>query len=334
MPEISKIPHEIHHSDSIPMIVGESIEIQKIIETIGRVAKSDVNVLICGESGTGKEVVARNIHGYSHRSQGAFIPIDCVSLPDALLESELFGFEKGAFTGAVRTKMGLFELAEGGTLFLDEITELAPHLQAKLLRVLQERQFRRIGGKTLIDVNVRLISATSRNPETAVEEGRLRTDLYYRLNVVPIQVPPLRERKSDIKILIDHFIHKYAESCPYGIEGITPEAVSSLSDCRWEGNVRELENVIQRILSMIDHEEIRVTDIPEKYRKIDSAMPMDGLWTLDYKEAKKIYLDQFTQKYFKRLSDQHQGNMTRIAAASGLSRAMVYRIIHQLNISL
>lgn len=297
-----------------------------------KVARNDVNVMISGESGTGKELIARNIHYHSPRKNAPFIPVDCVALPATLLESELFGFEKGAFTGAVHAKPGLFELANRGTLFLDEITELDHHLQAKLLRVLQERQFRRIGGKDFIHVNVRIISATNRNPEKAVEDKWLRQDLYFRLNVVPIFLPPLRQRLEDIDILVSHFVKKYNPFASIEIQSISDDAIAALKSYAWPGNVRELENIIQRMISLTDHAEILAEDIPLDPKSKTAQAVTTDLTQMPYKEAKAKYIEEFTVNYLSQLMKKHNHNITHVAKASGLSRAMLYRLLQKFNI--
>ena len=320
-------------SDFLPNIIGESAAIKDIAEQVIKVAGVDVNVLISGSSGTGKELIARSIHSLSPRNNASFIPIDCVALPATLLESELFGFEKGAFTGAVQSKLGLFELAHKGTIFLDEITELEQSLQAKLLRVLQERQFRRIGGKQTIDVDVRVISATNRNPEEAVKDRWLRNDLYYRLNVVPLRIPPLCERKEDIRCLIRHFIKKYSPFSRTDVQGVSEEVVQCLMDYPWPGNVRELENVMQRMISMADHETIQLSDVPLEYIEHKESAPVDLIGDLPYKEARDQCLSAFKKDYFQRLIETHNGNVSQISRVSGLSRAMIYRIFKDFDIS-
>jgi len=245
-------------------IIGESPAMQSVFETIGKVADTDSTVLILGESGTGKELIARALHYNSYRKDGPFVPVNCAAIPSELLESELFGHEKGAFTSAIRTRIGRFELANGGTLFLDEIGDMNPNLQAKLLRVLQERQFERIGGVKPIKVDIRIISATHQDLKKAVLKKKFREDLYYRLNVIPIQIPPLRERKSDIPLLVHHFINLYSRSRKKKITGITDEAMKGLMDYQWPGNVRELENMIERLIILSNRERIDLTDFPER----------------------------------------------------------------------
>lgn len=242
-------------------IVGESQAIKKLHAEISRVARSDATVLIRGESGTGKELVARAIHDASARSKGPFLAINCTSLPETLLESELFGHERGAFTGAISRHLGRFELAGKGSIFLDEIGDISSPIQAKLLRVLESKTFQRLGGDRDISVDIRIISATNRDLETAVSENRFREDLYYRLNVVPISIPPLRERRDDILPLIEHFIEKYSRKNNKQIEGITPKAKDLMLSHDWPGNVRELENLIERAIVLSVGQVIDVEDI-------------------------------------------------------------------------
>jgi len=242
-------------------IIGESMLIKKLLGDISRIAQSDATVLVRGESGTGKELVAQAIHYASTRARGPFLAINCTSLPETLLESELFGHERGAFTGAVARHLGRFELADKGSIFLDEIGDISPAIQAKLLRVLETRTFQRLGGDKDISVDLRILSATNRDLETAVKEGRFREDLYYRLNVVPVTIPPLRERREDILPLVEHFIKKYNQKNNKEIIGITPKAKDLLLNYRWPGNVRELENLIERAIVLSVNDVIDVADI-------------------------------------------------------------------------
>ena len=243
-------------------IIGESGPMQEVLSLVRRVASSDATVLIRGESGTGKELIARAIHYASPRAEGPLVKVNCAALPDSLLESELFGHEKGAFTGAVNTRKGRFELAHGGTLFLDEIGDLPPHLQVKLLRVLQEREFERVGSSHPIAVDVRVLAATHRDLEALVRAGRFREDLYYRINVVTIALPPLRERREDLPLLIDHFVTKFAEKNGKKLRGLTPEAREALLRYDYPGNVRELENLIERAAVLTRDEVIGLSDLP------------------------------------------------------------------------
>lgn len=242
-------------------IITEDPEMKNILVLAGNLASNDITVLITGESGTGKELLARYIHKTSKRKNGPFVAVNCAAIPDNLLESELFGYEKGAFTGAVERKIGKFELANGGTILLDEIGEMSLTLQAKLLRVLQEKEIDRIGGKRPISVDVRVIATTNRDLQRECSEGRFREDLYYRLNVFPLRIPPLRERKRDIPVLALHFIKKYSAMTGKNIKGLTDEALQMLSERQWRGNVRELENVIQRATVIASSEMIRPEDL-------------------------------------------------------------------------
>lgn len=265
-------------------IIGESPSIQSVFETVEKVADTDSTVLILGESGTGKELIARALHYNSYRREGPFVPVNCAAIPSELLESELFGHEKGAFTNAIRTRIGRFELANGGTLFLDEIGDMNPNLQSKLLRVLQERQFERIGGVKPIKVDIRIISATHQDLKKAVLKKKFREDLYYRLNVIPIEIPPLRQRKSDIPLLAFHFIHHFSKSKRKKVTGITDEAMERLMEYDWPGNVRELENMIERLIILAGSEMIDLPDLPERVlppssKEIGGTMniPQEGL---------------------------------------------------------
>jgi two-component system response regulator AtoC len=245
-----------------PNIIGESKAIKKVFELIGKVSRSDSSVLILGESGTGKELIASTIHYQSPRKDKSLIKINCAALPESLIESELFGYEKGAFTGAVKRKPGRFELADGGTIFLDEVGELPPLIQVKLLRVLQDGTFERLGGTETLKVDVRVISATNRNLEDDIKSGRFREDLYYRLNVIPIHIPPLRERREDIPLLIEHFIGRSGKRIRF-----SPEAINALMRYDFPGNVRELENIVERCIALSEGKVIERHDLPQHILK-------------------------------------------------------------------
>ncbi|MFZ5995959.1 MAG: sigma-54-dependent transcriptional regulator [Nitrospirota bacterium] len=255
-------------------IIGSSPAMTQVFGMIEKVKDTDGTVLVIGESGVGKELVAKAIHNGSKRSKRPFIAINCGALPDDLLESELFGYEKGAFTGAVNRKTGLFEAADGGTVFLDEVSSISPMMQVKLLRFLQERSFIRLGGKETISVDVRVIAATNEDLKEAVDKGTFRKDLYYRLNVIPIEIPPLRERREDIPLLIRHFIKKFSLKMDRTISGISKEAEELLTRYKWEGNVRELENVIERAITITDDDIIGVDDLPEDTRKASEPLTL------------------------------------------------------------
>ncbi len=243
-------------------LVGNSAPLQKLISQVRRTATSEATVQISGESGTGKELVARMLHELSARKDGPFVVVHCAALAETLLESELFGHERGSFTGAVKRKLGRFELADGGTLFLDEIGEISPTLQTKLLRVLQEKEIQRVGGEETVKVDVRVISATNRELKTEVEQGRFREDLYYRLHIVPLRLPPLRERPEDIPLLARHFIAKSAGRMNPRVQGISEEALHTLAAYPWPGNVRELENAIEQSMVFADQPQLQVSDLP------------------------------------------------------------------------
>ena len=245
-------------------IIGSSEKMQKVFSLIDKVSGTDSTVLVLGESGTGKELVAKALHYNSPRAQNPFVPVNCGAIPEELLESELFGHEKGAFTGAFRTRIGRFELANGGSIFLDEISEMSPNLQVKLLRVIQEREFERVGGVKSIRIDVRIIAATNRDLEEEVAQGRFREDLYYRLNVIPLNLPPLRERRDDIPLLVKHFMGKYGREKNSRITGFSRRAMNLLAHYRWPGNVRELENLVERVLVLCDGTEVDTADLPER----------------------------------------------------------------------
>ena len=246
--EVVRLKSGLHEVWEFGALIGRHPRMQDVYKTIGRIAGSDVTVLLRGESGTGKEVVARAIHHYSRRAGRAFVAVSCAAIPGTLLESELFGHERGAFTDAKERRLGKLELAHGGTFYLDEVGDMPMDLQTKLLRALQERTIERVGGNESIRIDVRVLAATHRDLETMMKEGRFREDLYYRLNVVTLNLPPLRERRRDIPLLVDHFLSKYGE--PLGDRGVAPEALDRLVGHDWPGNVRELENVIQRAMVM------------------------------------------------------------------------------------
>ena len=260
--ENARLRREIEDRYSFSQIIGNSEQMAEVFQAIRRVADSHATVILRGESGTGKELVAKAIHYNSSRSAGPFVSVNCAALPEGLIEAELFGHEKGAFTGAQRMVQGRFERADGGTLFLDEIGALGLPLQSKLLRVLEEREITRLGGNNSIKVNIRLISATNENLEDAIATGRFREDLYYRINVVPINLPPLRDRREDIPLLIEHFIRRFCEEQCIKKKRMDTEAFHYLVDYGWKGNVRELENLIQRLVLMTDGDTITASHLP------------------------------------------------------------------------
>ena len=266
-------------------MIGYSDCIRRVFETIEKVSSTDSTVVIYGESGTGKELVARAIHFNSNRKIFPLVPVNCGAIPEDLLESELFGHEKGAFTGAIRNRVGRFELAQGGTIFLDEIGDMSPSLQVKVLRVIQEKQFERVGGVKTMNADVRIIAATHQNLEKAVQEKKFREDLFYRINVIPVHLPPLRQRGADIPIMANHFLQKFNKSKNKNINVITPEAMDHFMLYPWPGNVRELENLIEMLVVMKEDGDIGVDDLPPKilngggqeYASVDIEMPEEGV---------------------------------------------------------
>jgi len=322
-------------------LVGNSETIRAVYSVIDRVADTPSTVLITGESGTGKELIARALHENSSRRNGPFIKINCAAIPATLMESELFGYEKGAFTGAVGSKPGRFELANGGTLFLDEIGEVPVEMQVKLLRVLQESEFERVGGIKTIKVDVRLVTATNRDLATEIGVGKFREDLFYRLNVVPLQIPPLRERKEDIPLLVDHFIAKFNERLKKNFSGIEPAALASLVAHPWPGNIRELENVIERTLLFGDGPMIAVGDLPAPIgpsAETRVEAPRTGETTIvplpddaeaptlppvevgSLKEAVRLETERVERDLIQRALDETGGNVTKAARKLQISR--------------
>ncbi|MFZ0212021.1 MAG: sigma-54 dependent transcriptional regulator [Candidatus Acidiferrales bacterium] len=300
-------------------VVAKSAKMQEVLALVERVAPSNSTVLLGGESGVGKDLIARAIHEHSHRASGPFIKINSTAIPENLLESELFGYEKGAFSGASSTKPGKFELADKGTLFLDEIGDIPPAIQVKLLRVLQEREFERLGGTKTLKVDVRLIAATNRDLRAALEDGTFREDLYYRLNVVAIDIPPLRERKEDIPALASFFLDRFARASAKPIRQITPAAVNLLMSFHWPGNVRELENTIERAVTLSSGSTLDTADIHLDQRSLASpAAPV---------LPEGMTLEKWEQEIIREALRHANGNKSQAARALGLSRnALRYRL--------
>ena len=329
--ENRQLREALGHRYEFHNIIAKSTAMQEVLATVVQVAPTNATVLLGGESGAGKDMIARAIHQHSRRVNGPFIKINCTAIPENLLESELFGYEKGAFTGANTAKPGKFELADKGTIFLDEIGDMPGALQAKLLRVLQEREFERLGGTKTIKVDVRVVAATNQDLRAALEQGTFREDLYYRLNVVPISIPPLREHKEDIPYLVDHFIARFAESSGKKIEGITPAAMNVLVDFHWPGNVRELENIIERAVVMatgpkIDVGDIRLDISPRPGDHVDfSAASADG--SLLSLLPQGMTLEQLEDRLVKEALQRAGGNKSQAARLLGLTRnALRYRL--------
>ena len=316
--ENTVLRHELKKSFSLESIIGKSPAMNEVFETIKKVASASATVLINGESGSGKELVARAIHNSGQRKAKAFIPVNCTAIPEGLMESELFGHLKGSFTGAVSDKKGLFEEANNGTLFLDEIGDLSPTLQAKLLRVLQDKQIRPVGGSQLKQIDVRILAATHRDLSTMVKDGKFREDLFYRLNVLPVRVPPLRERAQDIPLLVENFITKFSAQNDSKVRGVTSEAMAALMAHPWPGNVRELENVIERAVVLCPNELIDVADIMG--RALEAAKrSIDNLF------SDTPTLEKLEERYIKLILGQAHNQKDKAAKTLGINRRTLYR---------
>ncbi|HEY6337442.1 MAG TPA: sigma 54-interacting transcriptional regulator [Candidatus Sulfotelmatobacter sp.] len=306
-------------------LLGDGVRMRELDQLLMRVAPADSTVLIEGESGTGKELAARALHRHSARAKQPFVAINCAAIPDALLEDDLFGHERGAFTGAVGPKKGRLEVADGGVVFLDEIGELAPLLQVKLLRVLQEREFERLGGTRPIKVNIRLVAATNCDLDEAVRTGKFRQDLYYRLAVVKLRMPSLRERKEDIPLLASHFVHKYSKRCKVKAKLISPDTIGCLSNHDWPGNVRELENAIEHALVLGHSEVVRPADLPESVLEHwSSPEKQDGHYHSRVKELKKQLIVEAVE--------QTRGNYVEAAGILGVHPNYLHRLIRNLGL--
>jgi two-component system response regulator HydG len=303
---------------SLGNVIGKSAGMKAVFDLVSRVSQATTNVLITGESGTGKEMVARAIHDSGPRAPKPFVAINCTAIPENLLESELFGHAKGSFTGAVQRKRGLFEEAEGGTLFLDEIGDMNVLLQSKLLRVIQERKVRAVGENVAKDVDVRIIAATHKDLKAAMKDGRFREDLYYRLSVIPILIPPLRHRQEDIPLLADHFLKKYAATNNAKVKGFTKRAVGKLTSLKWEGNVRELENVVERAVVLCNEVLIDEADIPTP--ETESAEGFFGSATEDFPTAA-----QLEERYIRLVLEKTGGRKDKAAQILGMNRRTIYR---------
>ncbi len=297
-------------------IIGKSEEMQKVFRMVDKVAETESTILICGESGTGKELIAREIHYQSHRSNGPFVSINCGALPKDLLESNLFGHTRGSFTGAIKDQQGLFTVSENGTFFLDEVGEMAPATQVKLLRALQEREIIPVGGTKPIKINARLIAATNADLEREVAEGRFRTDLFYRLNVIPVHLPPLRARRDDIPLLIDHFLERF---CSADRKQVEPEALKALIRYDWPGNVRELENVIERAVILNEGGELSLADLPEK---VVRGPVRKGSLVID---TPTMTLEELEKEYILKVLQYTSWQKKRASEILGINPSTLYR---------
>jgi DNA-binding NtrC family response regulator len=335
--------------------MGESEPMRRVKDLLKRVGPTDLSVLVTGESGTGKEVFARALHNRSNRSKKPFIPVDCAAIPTTLMESELFGHEKGAFTGAASRRKGLVEAANGGTFFLDEIGELAMPVQVKLLRLLQEREFRRVGGTEIHKVDLRVVAATNRNLEEAVAKGDFRTDLYHRLNVVQVILPPLRERGEDVPLLLQGFLDRLATQQGRAPLHYTHEVSEVLERYHWPGNVRELFNCARYLSGLTAGDMAQISDLPQRIRLATSSQsqkPTNAPQTnsdsptlnahqgpavrydLSYKKSKRLWLEVFEYAYINRLLEKHDGNISHAARAAGIDRKSIQRLMKRNQMSL
>ncbi|QJA06614.1 sigma-54-dependent Fis family transcriptional regulator [Thermosulfurimonas marina] len=317
-----------------PGLTGESLAIREVRALIARVAPTEATVLIQGESGVGKEVAARMIHRLSSRASGPFVEVNCAAIPETLIESELFGHERGAFTGATQARRGKFDQAHRGTLFLDEVGDMSLSAQAKVLRVIQERRFERVGGDRPIEVDVRLIAATNKDLRAEIEAGRFREDLYFRLNVVPIVIPPLRERPEDIPLLVEEFLDELSRHSGLGRKTVSPEVLEALKRYPWPGNVRELRNLIERLVIICPGEEITLNDLPREFldyaEKGAPAQEIPEWFRLsDFKAAR----ESFEREFLRRKLEEFGGNISRMAEAIGLRRSYLHRKLKNLGLA-
>ncbi|HUT34657.1 MAG TPA: sigma-54 dependent transcriptional regulator [Planctomycetota bacterium] len=321
---VEQLQSQLEERFGLHNLVGRAPAMRRVYDLIERVRGSEATVIITGESGTGKELVARAIHFTGPRAGQPFVAVNCGALPETIAERELFGHERGAFTGAVRTQPGYFESADKGTIFLDELPELSPGTQVRLLRVLQQREFTRVGSTKPIPVDVRILAATNRNPEECVKQGMLREDLYYRLNVVTIAVPPLRDRLDDIPLLVEHFLAKHAQRLGRPRKSFTLAALDVLRAYAWQGNVRELENVVERTVTLSPNETIDVADLPRP-----AAAPVPGEGGVPLGEAKRRVQRTFERDAIVRALRAAGGNVTQAARSLGMARSALQRLMRR-----
>ena len=319
--ENSQLRRELSAKNRIEEIIGNSSRMQEVFDMVHRVADSNATVLLRGESGTGKTMVAKALHAHSARNKGPFVVVNCAALPESLLESELFGHEKGAFTGAIARKIGRFEQAQGGTLFLDEISEVSPSVQVKLLNVIQERNFQRLGGTEVLKTDIRLVAATNRDLEAAVRDGSFREDLYYRLNVFPVYIPPLRERRTDILLLAEYFLEKFSRENRKKIERISTSAIDLLMQYHWPGNVRELQNCMERAVLICDDNAITAVHLPPTLQSSDSVSSGKPL-------SLATAVENFERELIIDALKKNKGNQTKAAKLLDTSLRIINYKIH------
>jgi transcriptional regulator with GAF, ATPase, and Fis domain len=319
---VQRLTEELETKGGFSRVIGKAKSWRDVLVQATKVALTETTVLLTGESGTGKEVVARAIHRASRRADGAFVALNCAALPDQLLESELFGYERGAFTGATAPKPGRLEQAGGGTLFLDEVGEMSPLVQAKFLRVLQERDYQRLGGTKTLKADVRVIAATNRDLQAAIQRGGFREDLYYRLHVFEIRLPPLRERADDIPLLVDQLVRRAARECGKSVTGVSEQALALLRTYRWPGNVRELAHVLERGVALAQHDVIMAEELPGELREPTAPSAADV-------PPDRPTLNELKRRYIRRVFDESGGNITQAAAVLGVDRRSLYRMLHR-----
>jgi two-component system response regulator AtoC len=327
--EVLYLRSEVEEYHAFVDIVGRDEHMLEIFDLIGRVADSDATVLITGESGTGKELIARAIHQQSHRAQRPFVAVNCTAIPEQLIESELFGHERGAFTGAVQRRIGKFELAHTGTLFLDEIGSMRLDMQTKLLRALQEREIERVGGERTIKVDVRIVAATNADLRELVKEKAFRDDLYYRLNVIPVYVPPLRARREDIPLLVRYFLDKYNRQFNRHLRGFSLAAMEALQAYDWPGNVRELENIVERLVVISKHDTVQLRELPLDLQSSHTPL-IEQLDEQGYDLRKAV--QQFEREYIRRVLEKTHWNQTAAARMLGIHRNTLLGKIEQLDL--
>ena len=308
-------------------IIGNSEAITQVFDLMRKISNTPANILITGESGTGKELVARCIHANSKRSHKPFVPLNCGGLPENLVESEIFGHTKGAFTDAKQNRAGLIEHAKGGTFFLDEIGELPMHLQVKFLRVLEDHKIRRLGSNEEIEIDIRLICATNQNIEALIREGGFREDLFFRINTFEIHLPPLRDRHGDIQLLAHHFLNDFAETSEKVVQEISTEAMDVLCEYTWPGNVRELMHVMERAIALSDTDTIQIEDLPENLIAQTGGTIVSAQTDLPFQEAKDAVVEKFERSFIDRLLKLHNGNVSRAARQNGMNRVRLQRLI-------
>lgn len=327
--ELKKENKELKNSiEDENIIIGESESLKRVLETAKRVAVTESRILITGENGTGKELIAKEIHKFSKRKDKPFIEVNCAAIPNELIESELFGHEKGAFTGAANKRIGKFELAHGGTLFLDEIGDMSLNAQAKVLKAIEEGKIERVGGTETIDVDVRLISATNKDLQKEISEGNFREDLFHRLNVIPLNIPPLRERKNDIELLINHFNKRISRKYNFTEKKFSKEAVELLKDQKWSGNVRELKNIIERILIMLPDEQIDKSDI---VKLIPTSNGNDSE-IFDISNSFQEFKEKAEKMFIQKQLELNEWNISKTAEVLGIQRSHLYGKMKKYNI--